>query len=693
MKFNKKMMAVHLLASFLITESAMARISAGDRKPTNGESTSSSGSSRGQPPSGYKISQAPKDNYQVVQGSTSICDSDQSKEKYFPQSLFPLIARDEGAKIDFSVRPNNKIVVKVPPTINVCGQWIPEFRQDRVTKNVTIFMKLNGTKYTQNVGADGKPILDVNKKPIYTETKDVLLSNADFEACLAMKEITDKDGKIDYSKVPSNGYSESVTTFDYDFDKKIDIKKTAAISFGYPKSYNSADGYAPMIGIDESASVPGEACMVAEKITEVPLYINKGKEVLIEEINATCKSGDAQKIAEARANIGNYDALRDIADKIRQELDAGYLIAVKTDVTRIDGEMKGIEEKLNKEKDTLDESSARKLIDKYVALAKELNTKFLDPAIMRLDTLIQKRAKLDDEDSQVKGIDEEIKKLNEDIAQFAKRNPTSFASVYSVMEKYAFTDSAKTIEDIRLKSYLYSKVYTGRTDEKRGKQMTLESAKQKQYEQLQKFDKTLTDWSDVYLVGQGNTYPIKKVERERQGSIDRMNTRWAAYEKKESTDYANYCGFGMLGSIKNPVKCKEWSEGLNKRRTAELKKREKDLNYIRGKNDKLEKMGTNYNEHQRKLASREEAEADNYEPYGSSYTSYEDNFSERFPGYYGPTTTTSYNAANYNMGGMSNSLQMGQQQYGQQQYMGQQQQQFPQLQMGQGQVAAGWPGI
>ncbi|MBC7713307.1 MAG: hypothetical protein H7177_08210 [Rhizobacter sp.] len=691
MKLNKKMMAVHLLASFLITESAMARIIAGDRKPANGDSSSSSGNSKTKP-SDYKVSQATKDNYQVVQGNTATCDSDTSKEKYFPQSLFPLISRDEGAKIDISVRPNNKIVVKVPPTINVCGQWIPEIRQDKVSRNVTILMKLNGTKFTPAVDADKKPVLDDKGNPTYTETKDVLLSNADFETCLAIKHITDKDGKIDYSKVPSNGYSESVTTFDYDFDKKVDIKKTATISYGYPKSYNSPDGYAPLIGIEDNASVPGESCMVAEKVAADPIYINKGKDILIDELNATCKGGDAQKIAEARANIGNMDALKDIADKIRQELDAGYLIAVKKDVARIDEDMKKIEDQLNKEKDTLDESSSKKLIEKYAALAKELNTKFLDPAIMRLDSLMQKRAKLDDDDSQVKGIDEEIKKLNEDISQFAKRNPTSFASVYSVMEKYALNDSAKVIEDIRLKSYLYSKVYAGKPDERRGKPMTFEAANQKQYQQLQKFDKTLTDWSDVYLVGQGNTYPIKKVERERQATIDRMNTRWAAYEKKESTDYANSCGIGMLGSVKNPVKCKEWSDGLNKRRTAELKKRETDLNYVRGRNEKLEKMGTNYNEHQRKLASREEADQDNMDPYGSSYTSYEDNFSDRFPGYYGPTTTTAYNASNYNMGGVSNSMQMGQQQFMPQQQM--QQGQFSgQLQMGQGRVQSGWPSL
>lgn len=681
MKMNKKVMSVHLLMCLLISENAMARISAGERKASSTPSVDSSGSTRSTGASSYKTSEATKDNYQVVQGNTAICKGSVDEEKYFPLNFFKEIARDEGADIVIENRANNKVLVRVPPVLNVCGQFMPEFRQDKVTRNVTVLMKVFGSK--------------MEKQPDGTEkeVKDVMLTHAEYEACLQAKGYI-ADGKIDWDKIPSDGFSESATSFDYDYDKKADAKKTIKISYGYPKSFDSSKGYPARYDFDLDAKVPGEACMIAEMVADKPVYINKGKEVLIAEINNVCQNGTAQEIANLRRTIGNAEALKDIAEKLKAEMDAGYLIAAKKDVTRIDLEMKKIEDKLNKEKDTLTESDAKKLTAKYAALAKELNTVFIDPAIMRLDTLIQKRAGLDDESPDLESIDLEIKKLNEDISQFAKRNPTSFASVYSVMEKFAITDDAKVIEDIRLKSYLYSKVYAGRIDEKRGKPMTFEEANKKQYDQLQKFDKVLTDWSDVYLVGQGNTFPIKKVERERQVTIDRMNSRWAAYEKKEYTDYNNYCAVGMLGSVKNPIKCKEWSEGLQRRRTTELKKREKDLLFVKGRNDKLEKMGGSYNEHQRKMASREESEADMYEPYGSSYTSYEDNFSDRFPGYYGPTTTTAYNGANYNMGGMSNSMQMPQQYMmpGQQVQNGQYQ--MPQMQqMGGQQMQGGWPGL
>ena len=687
MKMNKKIMSVNLLMCLLFTENAMAAIKAGERKSSTSSSTvDSSGSTRSQGASSVKISEANKDNFQTVTGNTAICNSDQEKETYFPLNFFRAIARDEGAEITFEQKTaGNKVLVKVPPILNVCGQFTPEFRQDKDSKNVTILMKLYGTR------------LKVDASGVQKEEPNVLLTHGEFEACLKNKGLLDEKKAIKWDQVPSNGFSESVTSFDYDFDKKADAKKTIAISYGYAKSFSSDSGYPERFGFSENAKVPGESCMKAEMIAEKPVYINKGKDVLIAEINAVCQSGTAQEIANLRRTIGNAEALKDIADKLKAEMDTGYLIAAKKDVERIDKEMKKIEDKLNKEKDTLTESEAKKLTAKYAELAKELNTVFIDPAIMRLDSLMAKRSSMDDDSPELKVVDEEIKKLNEDISKFAKRNPTSFASVYSIMEKFAITDDAKVIEDIRLKSYLYSKVYAGRADDKRGKALSMEEANKQQASQMIKFDKVMTDWTDVYLVGQGNTFPIKRAEKERQNTIDRMNTRWANYEKKEYKDWSDSCGVGMLGSVKNPVKCKQWSDGLQRRRSTELKKREKDLLYVKGRNEKLEKMGGSYNEHQRKMASREEAEADMYEPYGSSYSSYEDNFSDRFPGYYGPTTSTAYNGSNFNMGGVNNSMMMGQQQMMMpQQQMQPGQFQMPQMggqqQMGMQQMG-GWPGM
>lgn len=688
MKWNKKAVAINVLATLLITETAMARIS-GERKPSaSSGGTTSSG--KGQP-SNMKVTEAPKSNFQVVQTADTVnCSSDQDVEKYFPLELFTHLSRDEGAGIDIQVRPGNKVVVKVPPTINVCGTFTPELRQDNDTKNVTILMKLFGTK---------KEVVEVNGVKTIKETKDTLLSHKDLEDCLAENKIL-VDGKIDYDKIPPKGYSESISTFDYDFDSKKDAKNTVTVSYAYPRSYMDPNiGYKPLYGFEERASVPGEACMRAEKIADATTFINKGQDVLIEEINAICEGGSAQQIAAARKSLGNADALKDIADKIKAEMDARYLIAVKEDVKNINAAMTKIEDKLNNGRDTLTEVAAKKLVNEYAELANDLDTKFLNPAIYRLDTLVQRRTALDDDAPQAKELDAEINTLNEDIAQFSKRNPTSLNSVYAVMEKFAINDSAKSIESILLKSNLYGRVYTGPIDEKRGKPLTFETASQQHAVKLSKFDRVLNDWTDTYLVGKGSMLPIQRTERERQSVIDRMNSRYAAFEKKEMSDYNSYCAMGMLGSVKNPVKCKDFVNGRERRLNTELKKRQKDLIYIKGKNDKLTKMGSSYNDYNARMLASQDEEADRYEPYASSYSGYEDTFNERFTTYNGPMTSTAYDASFYNMGGISAGMNMGQPQMQmaqQQMYNPQQgyQHQMPQVnQMSGQQMMGAWPSL
>lgn len=680
MKLNKKFVAINVLATLLSAETAMARIE-GVRSPVTREESSDAGRpGKGTP---TKTSTATKEEAQkILAVNEAKCSGDQDTEKYFPQALFSQLTRD-GDGLTIEKRPNNKIVVKIPPILNVCGDFVPELKQNKDTKNVSILMKLIGTRKEKVV---------VNGAEEVKETKNAELTYKEFEDCLKEEKILVNE-KINHDGIPGKKYTSNVYSMDYDFDKKKDIQKSVTINFAYPNAYSDPKtGYDPLFGFDEKSSVPGEACMLAEKISDVPVYINKGRDVYIEEINTICKNGTAQEIANARNTLGNADALKDIADKIKEEMDAGYLTKAKAEVEEIYKKMKKLEDKLGTGKDSLDEKAAKKVIAEYAEEAKKLNRTFLSPAIYRLDTLMQKRSKIEDEDApELKAIDSEIKKLNTDIRTFAKDRKDGLTSVYYVMEKYATNEDAKVIEDVYQTSSLYGSVYAGRPDE-RGKPKSFEVAARKQEANMKVFDKVLTDWSDVYQVGKGNMFPIKKVEKERQNTIDRMNSRYAAYEKKEYSDYQNYCGIGMLGSVKNPVKCKEFVSGMDKRRSQELKKREKDLMYIKGKNETLGKMGNTYNEYTRKMASEEQGDPDNrYDT--SSYSNYEESFSERFPAYAGPNSSTTYDASMYNMGGVSNSMSMGQQQMMMPQMQQQQGYQYQMPQMQQQQQMGSWPSI
>lgn len=628
-KLNSKVaLSTFMAATMLLSGATWAGISS---------SRSSSNSSGGAGKTSSNLTVTPgkrvEENVKISEGTASTsCKQDPDAATYFPQDFFQHISRD-GSSLSFEQRGDNKVLVKFPASIDTCGKFKPQVYQDPDSKSVTVMVALE----------DGK-------------------TYGQYLACLTEKNIL-KDGKINHDDLKGDNYSEYSYVLDYSFDKTRDIKKSAKLSFGYPKAFSGKDGYAPTFGIDAAAELPSSLCMSSEKIQPQITYLNKGEDALLDDLRAICKSGDAQRIAEARRSIGNAEALRDIADKLKSELDAGYLLAVKQDVAKISAEMTKIEERLVKEKDTIDEATAKKLTKQYADLAKDLDSKFLNPAIYRLDTLMKARAGMDDEDAKTKVIDDEIKKLNDDIGGFSRRPNTSFSGVYTVMEKYALNDSAKTIEDIRLKSYWYSKVYGGPTDEKRGKAVSFEEANQKQYQGLQKFDKVLVDWTDEYLVGKGNTFPIAKTQKERAAVVDRMNKRWQDYQQTEMKNYQKYCSVGWTGSVVNPVQCQAFMSGMEQRRNAELKKREKDLLYIKGRNDKLTRMGMNYGDYQKRQVSSETKSSELYEPYGSSYTSYEDNFSDRFPGYYGNNPMTAnqqgMNPQMYNLGGQPNSMMMG----------------------------------
>jgi hypothetical protein len=402
--------------------------------------------------------------------------------------------------------------------------------------------------------------------------------------------------------------------------------------------------------------------MSAEKVAEAPTYLNEGRDVLLQRLSDTCKNGTAQQIADARKSIGNAEALKDIADKLRAQLDAGYLEKVQQDVERISGDMDKLENQINKEKDSMDEKTAKNVSKKYADLSRELDNAYLNPAIKHLDDLMSQRSSMEEGDSRDK-VDEEIKGLNTNIGKFSNRNQTSFANLYGVMEKYALTDTAKNIEDIRLKSYLYSRVFSGANTDKRGQPLTFEQANQKQVKLMQNFDKTMGDWTDQYLVGQGNMYPIKKTEKERQSIVNRMNSRWQTYQQSEQENYNKYCT-GIFGAS-NPVKCKSFMSGAEQRRAQEVKKWQKDNQVVMTRNAKLDRMGTNYNAYLKTAAEQRASQDEMYNPYGSSYTSFEDNFGDQYPGYQAPTAASSgYDAWRYSMGGQQpGGMTMPQQQY------------------------------
>jgi hypothetical protein len=666
MKLNRKIVVLNVLATCLFTQAAMAERLGAKRTPVE----SNGGSDNGRPGRPIKTSKEVEEQSQTIKAVGEKCSGDQSEERSFPLSMMSLLTRD-GDSIQIEKRSNNSIVVKIPPMLSVCGSFTPVMKQGVDTKNVTILMKLI---------KDGKE-----------------LSYKEFEDCVKSKPFF-VDGKIDHDKLSGKDYESAVYPFTYDFDKKKDIQKSITVNFGYPVAYQDPkNGYDPLFGLTaNSDKVPGEKCMVMEKVAEEPVLLNKGKEDIIAEINKICESGTAQEIADARNRLGNADALKDIADKIKEEMDAGYLAKAKIEAEQIYKDMKAIEDKLSENRDSISERDVRKKVAEYAELAKKLNKTFLSPAIYRLDSLIQKRLAVKDEDSkEARDLDAEIKKLNNDIKVFST-HARNMASMNDLISKFAIIDEAKVIEDVYQTSALYSSVYVGK-DPERGKARTFEEARTAQINNMKKFDKATMEMSDIYQVGKGNTAPLLRAQKEQKAIADRASARYSAFMTKENAAYQSACGTGMLGYQKNASACSTFMTGFQKRREAEIKRLNADAANINAKGTVISKMTSNYNE----FTSRKVAEAssngdstDDRWGTSTSYSNYEESFSDRFPEYSNSGTSTAN--TNFTFGGTNAAMQMGQQtnQFVQQQQVAGAQNGYQyQMQPQQTQQTSGWVGI
>ena len=668
---NKRFTTLNLLACLLFSQGVWAAKIQGTRSRPGIESPGEGVTGRVEKSTEQRRTVlSDEGSKQVHAAAESSCSKDMDKEIYFPAEIFKDLSNDgEGLKVE--QRAGNKIAVKIPPVVNFCGTFVPVLRQAEKSKNMIIMMKL--------VDSDNKEITHgqlaecLQKATVNSDGRDFNPQSPNTDGRKSVY-----DPKFNHDLVPGKYYTESTYILDYSFDKRRDVKDTITVSMGFPSAYNGKDGYSPISEFEsKSGSFPGVTCMLTETIPTVDskkFFVNKGRDVLIEEINEVCRNGSARDIATARDSLGNAASLRDISDKIISALDAEYLKKAKVEAKVIYDKMGKIEERLGGDLEKMDQKKAKKDVETYAELAKELDSLYINKAINRIDDLLAQREKLDSDSEEIKKIDQEIEGLNEEIGQFAKRS-SGFANIYGVMEKFAFIDQAKIIEDIRKKSEVYSKVYEGDED-KRGKKLTLESAKHEQAKHMQSVDRVMVDWFDVNQASKGSLYPLKKTEKEIQAVATRMNARMAALEKKDREDYNNYCTYGMTGGVKNPIKCREWSTTRENKIKAEYKRREKDLLYIKRRGEKLDKMGNGYNLHMRTVASREVADASSYDPLASSFSGItEDSFQDRYPQYYGSQVSTAYDPMMYHMGGMQQSMMLGQ---GQQMTMPGQQNQFQQ---------------
>lgn len=568
------------------------------------------------------------------------CKLDQGESEYIPLEMYETLTK-HGEPLEISIKDNNLVEVKLNRYLVACGKVIPELEQNPVTLDVMVLLKIQ---------KDGKT-----------------LKYSEYLNCLEEKKFV-KDEALDHSGIADSNYSSLAYTLPFNFDRQKDIQKTAKVTFGYPYAFSDpVTGYGAKNGFVSQDIVPGSNCMLEEKIASEPVYINKGRDVLLAEIEAICNSGNLDNLKDVLRSLGNMEALRGDMENVRHQLSMRLLESALAESEKYMKQMEKIEDKINTSKSEMTEQEARKEINKYVELVKKLDETYLNPAITVLDQLMTERQALidatEDEDTiaaDLARFDKQIAELNNGIAAFSERNQTAHANIYSMMQKYALNDAAKKVEDVRLKSHFFARVNAGGGDQTRGKPITVETANKEHQKRSKNFTKTLNEWKDVYLVSKGNMEPIHRVERERTQAITRMNSRYQKMEEGLMKDYQSSCKVGMLGTLQNQAKCQRFLGTVQKKREQELRRREKDLYYIKAKNTTLDKMGMSYNDYQNQMAKRELAGEDGYASYGSSgeYHDYDASYSDLYPLYDGPTGGTAYGGNMFSFGQQDPQQQM-----------------------------------
>jgi hypothetical protein len=471
------------------------------------------------------------------------CSPDQSGEKVFPVEFMNNLFRDESSKLDISIeKKKKKIKVNMPPFYKGCGRIIPTLTADT---NGSAIISLGVASVTY--GLDDKKV-----------TTDG--SYGQFLKCLRDKEIVKKDENSEFVShvgVEAKEY-ESIS---YEIPYSIpDVKKSVKLGVAYPKSFRSDLDMAPANDID-SSMYGGGACLEAEKISKDDTYLNEGQDVVLKKVAEVCKSGDAQKMAEAKEWIGNADSIADIADKIQAALDASMISAkgdkVKDAIKRLDEIDKYCIDHFS---DMTPELASKKAAD-YRAELEKLSNDFLDPAIIQLDKLMGQRDAIKDDNADRRALDKEIEKLNSSIGEYS--NKARKDGIYKTMAKYAVVDDAKYIEDIRARSDVYSRVYPpdSASSAGRGKAISFDKAEKMRNEDLRDFDKLTDRWIDGYRAANGDYAPVKRAAAEFNSIYKNAQKMQKNFAETEDALKKRYCsGFYSQDTCNK----KYWS-GYNQR--------------------------------------------------------------------------------------------------------------------------------
>lgn len=422
-----------------------------------------------------------------------------------------------------------------------------------------------------------------------------------------------KNGAFDRVKAESTGnvsYGLNFSPFGVDIG---DGSKSVSVYYGSPKasSYGAA-----WEASNVSPKPSGWNCVSYENFGDDTMRVHtSNKDKVYDRALRVCQTESAEQILEELSRLressaGNFRDLERI-------LESAFEKAQEKRVEEIYARMTEIEEamKPGENGDLISESLAKDYAKEYSALSKEISRIVIQPATQKVVDLLKSR-----NNSNKDEVDAQVKALNDKIQAYSKRSFDKFSFLLDVLKEYALTDEARDIEGLRLASHFYGRVYEGSADS-RGKPMKLEDATDNVKRLIKSFeDNRLKDWQASYATRNGSKAPIRATIRDIRSRSNRMNQDWQKFQRTEQANTQKYCGSNMLGMMRNPVRCRSWMAGQDRRQRNALNQRARHLSYLRTRTDQYSSYMTNFEE----FRNRQIEAQDNSDPFqfygGSDFT-------------------------------------------------------------------------
>ena len=490
---------------------------------------------------------------------------------------------------------NGNYKVEIPKHIKACTDL--QFEVTKAENNYFVRVKNNFDFTPDNV-----PLND-------GESFANLTFDEKYYRCIENKGLL-KNGAFDRVKAESTGevsYGLNSNPFSVDVG---DGSKSVSVYFGSAKA--TAYGTAWDAG-NVSPKPSGWSCVAYENLGESTqrLYTSV-KDRVYDRALRVCETESAEQILEELSRLressaGNFRDLERILEQAFEKAQDKRVEEIYARMTEIEDAMKpGADGEL------ISESLAGEYAKEYSALAKEISKIVIQPSTQKVVDLLKIRNNSNKED-----IDKQIKELNDKVQEFSKRNFDKLGFVYDVLKEYALTDEARDIEGLRLASHFYGRVYKGKEDG-RGKSMSLDDATDKVQNLISSFeDNTLKDWQASYETKRGSKAPIRATIREIRERRSRMDRDYQRFQKTEQQNTRKYCSNNMIGGMRNPVRCRSWMAGRDRRMRSMLNRRGRDLSFLRTRTDQYSTYMTNYEDFQmRQMELRNSS--DPFQFYGSS---------------------------------------------------------------------------